>query len=90
LRVADYETMLRRLDRAWRQYNSQGRVLWPELDRSSGRCVVQGVEEYIEPMWHSIAGRVEGLLLLSGAKQASVTVTSWSAEGSEFRVRWVR
>jgi hypothetical protein len=90
LRIADYETMLRRLDRAWRQYNSRGEVLWPELGPSSGRCVVQGVDEYIEPMWHSIAGRVEGLLLLSGAKHASVTVTSWSDQGSEFRVRWVR
>lgn len=90
LRVADYETTLRRLDRAWRQYNSRGRVELPELERDRARLEVHGVTGFNEPMWHAIAGRLETIMMLAGAKKASGSVESWSSDGCTYELRWVR
>jgi uncharacterized protein (TIGR02265 family) len=88
LRFMDYEKTLRRLDRAWRQYNSQGEVVWKEIGKTSARAVIQGATGFNEPMWHAIAGRVEAVLLLAGAKKASTKVADWSAEGCTLEVAW--
>jgi hypothetical protein len=90
LRVADYERTLRRLDRAWKQYNSRGGVTLAELSRDHAQIAVDDVEGFNEPMWHAIAGRLEGLLVLAGAAKASATIAAWSAHGCTYEVRWVR
>jgi hypothetical protein len=90
LRVADYETTLRRLDRAWRQYNSQGEVVWSELRRDFARGVIRGVIGYTEPMWHAIAGRLEAIVMLAGAKKASAKVIRWAEDGCTLEIGWTR
>lgn len=90
LRVADYETLLRGLERAWRQYNSQGTVVWHAIDKTSARGEVHGTVGYTEAMWTSIAGRIEAILVLGGAKSARVTLTRPTAQGVELEVRWTR
>lgn len=88
LRVADYETSLQRLERAWRQYNSQGSAAWARLGRGSGRCVVEGVEDFSEPMWRSVGGRIAGMLLLAGAPVATATIEAWSDHSCAIDVEW--
>lgn len=89
IRAADYETLLRGLDRAWLRYNSRGVVLWDELGAGSARGQVRDVDGYTEEMWHSIAGRLEQILIMGGAKKAAVNVVDWSPEQVTFQARWV-
>ncbi len=90
LRVADYETTLRRMDRAWRQYNSQGEVVWQEIGPTFARGTVRGVTGYNEPMWESIAGRLETIIILAGAKKASAKVSTWAEDLCELELAWTR
>jgi hypothetical protein len=88
IRVADYETLLRGLSRAWRQYNSQGEVRWSHIGSGEARGEVVGVDGFTEPMWHSIAGRLETILVLGGARKATVAVGAWSSRDAELAPKW--
>lgn len=90
LRVADYQTTLERLDGAWKQYNSQGEVVWSTMSRTFARGEVRGVTGFNEPMWHAVAGRLEATMLLAGAKKASGKVTSWSPDACTLEIGWTR
>jgi uncharacterized protein (TIGR02265 family) len=88
IRLADYRALLTGIERAWRQYNSQGVVEWSLLDRNEAECAVRDVSGFTEPMWHSIAGRFEAMLRLCGASHASVAIADWSASHVLLRARW--
>ncbi len=88
LRVADYRTLLEGLDRAWRKYNSQGGVRWSRIDTGSADGEMYGVEGFTEPMWQSIAARVETILELGGAKRAAVVLVACAPEGAKVSLRW--
>lgn len=88
IRVADYRRLLEGIERAWRQYNSQGVVEWQHITGHEARCSIRDVDGYTEAMWHSIAGRLESMLLLSGAKHATVAVDDWSAHHVALHARW--
>lgn len=88
IRVAQYETLLRGLDRAWRQYNSQGTVAWSFIGDGEARGTVRDVEGFNEPMWSSIAGRLETILLLGGASKASVGIETWAPDHVVFVPKW--
>lgn len=88
LRVADYETTLRRLERAWRQYNSQGTLTWVTLTRDCARVVTEGTAGYTEPMWYATTGRVEGILRLAGATAVEVHVLETSPAHCIADFRW--
>jgi hypothetical protein len=88
IRMADYETLLGGLERAWRQYNSRGIVRWEHLGAGEARGTVRDVSGYTEAMWHSIAGRLETILILGGAKRASVAVETWASSEVQFHARW--
>lgn len=88
IRIADYPRLLQGIERAWRQYNSQGAVSWTRRGDSEADCVIREVSGYSEAMWHSVAARFETMLLLSGAKHASVAVDDWSDEHASLRARW--
>lgn len=90
LRATDFETLLRGLERAWQQYNSHGELRWTRIDRADAEGAVAGTLGYNVPMWHSIAGRVEALLLLAGAKAAVMTIAAPDATGARFALRWRR
>jgi hypothetical protein len=90
LRVADYETTLRRLDSAWKQYNSQGEVVWLSIGPTAARGHIRGVSGFNEPMWHAVAGRLEGIILLAGAKKASAKVLSWAPDNCVLDIGWTR
>jgi hypothetical protein len=88
IRVMDYDFVLDRIERAWGQYNSMGHITIS--NRTTGRASVRvsDVEGYSEGMWHAIAGRLQGVLLVSGAKSASVRVLSWTPTGSNMEASW--
>lgn len=88
IRIADYPRLLQGIERAWRQYNSRGTVSWTLSGASEAECVIGDVSGYSEAMWHSIAGRFETMLVLGGAKHASVAVGDWSDEHVSLRARW--
>lgn len=88
VRAASYELLLRSMERAFRQYNSKGRVCWHRIETGLGEGTIDQVAGYTEPMWSAVAGRVEALLLLAGAKDATVTVTRWAGDGCDMRLRW--
>lgn len=86
--AASYERLLGGADRAFRQYNSQGYVTWPILRRGEARGHVGGVVGYTDAMWHALAGRLETLLLLGGARSAQVRLTSSAADHAELEAQW--
>jgi uncharacterized protein (TIGR02265 family) len=88
IRLADYDTLLGGLGRAWRRYNSRGVVEWVAKGPASAIGEVRDVDGYTEPMWHAVAGRLEAILLLGGAKHASVEVQQFSAGSVRLRCRW--
>lgn len=88
LRASSYELMLRSMDRAFRQYNSQGEVIFGRIVPGEAEGSVRGVTGYTEPMWTAIAGRIDALLLLGGAQAATTTVVDWDAEHGDLRLRW--
>jgi hypothetical protein len=88
LRALDYGSVWNRLERAWLQYNSQGAMRWADRTKTSARAVITGVEGYNEGLWGSVAGRVEGLLLLSGAKKAEVLVIDPTPESCTLAASW--
>ena len=90
LRVASFETMLRGLERAWRQYNSHGTVHWDAIEAHEARGRIEGTLGYTEPMWQSIAGRIEEFLVMGGAKTASVELVEISPTGIVLVVRWTK
>lgn len=88
IRIADYRTLFTGIERAWRQYNSQGAVECTLLDRNEAHCVVRDVSGFTEAMWHSIAGRFETMLKLCGATHAVVVVAEWSDSRVVLDARW--
>lgn len=86
--VASYERLLRIADRAFRQYNSQGAVVWRSIERGRAEGEVCGVDGWTEAMWHALAGRLETLLLLGGARRASVRVEAPSPGGCAMHAEW--
>ncbi len=89
MRAMDYPGLLERMARAWRQYNSQGELVWTSVETGRATLDVVDVTGWTEPMWHALAGRMEGVLCLGGASRAVARVDLWSAEGAHLGVEWV-
>lgn len=89
IRLMDYDYVLDRIARAWGQYGSRGELTFG--DRGPGRAEVglRDVEGFTPGMWEAIAGRFEGLLLLSGAKNASVKVVEQTPARARLEARWI-
>jgi hypothetical protein len=88
LRAMDYGSIWNRIEHAFAQYNSQGSIAWTERTRTSARGQVTGVVGYNDGLWNSVAGRVQGLLLLSGAKSASARAFDGTPHSCSFEASW--
>ena len=86
--ASSYERLLRGVGRAFRHYNSQGAVAWEHIGEGSAMGHISEVDGYVEGMWHAIAGRLETLLVMGGAHQASVVVEAWSPTSVTLRATW--
>lgn len=85
----DVDGLLERLVRSWRQYNSAGSVTIEKGSHRASACV-EGVAGFNLGMWTSIAGRIEGLLTMSGAKGVVARVASSNETSCRIDIRWAR
>jgi hypothetical protein len=88
LALSDPRATLRRMERAWPRYNSQGRLEVELPGPSEGVVRVVGADGYTEAMWHAVFGRAQGVLELSGAVGVEGEVRSWSPSGVVADLRW--
>jgi hypothetical protein len=88
LRAVQYDTIWERMERAWSHYNSQGKLVWSERKEGSMSCQVTGVAGFNPGIWHAIAGRTQGLLLLSGAQSASCTPRDMTESSARIEGIW--
>jgi hypothetical protein len=88
LRAVQYDHIWDRLERAWSAYNSKGTIAWG--DRSPGHALgqVSGVSGFNPGIWNGVAGRAEGILLLSGAKSVDATVKEANSTGALLEMLW--
>jgi hypothetical protein len=90
IRVADFQTTLRLMGRAWRRYNTHGDVHVRFHEGNAAQVHVDGVALYNEGMWSSIGGRAEAILTIAGAKKATAAIVAWSPTECDFQLRWTR
>lgn len=83
-------SVLERMGRTWRQYNSEGMVEMERVGEREARAHISGASEYHDGMWYAIAGRVEGALKLCGIGSVRVTVGDRDATGCAIDVVWVK
>lgn len=89
LRAVQYDTIWDRMERAWPHYYTQGDARWAERQRGSAIAVCEGVEGFNPGMWHAVAGRCQGLLLLSGARGAQVELIEGTATRGKLSALWL-
>jgi len=88
LRAVQYDTIWERMERAWSHYNSQGKVEWSDRSAGAMSASIVGVASFNPGIWQAIAGRAQGLLLLSGAKSASCTAREMTATSGRIEGIW--
>jgi hypothetical protein len=84
-----YDSMWDRAERAWANYNSQGDTSWVERGPGHATGIVTGVSGFNLGVWEAVAGRLEGLLQLSGAKGATIEVKESSPTGCRLDAMWL-
>lgn len=89
LRTVQYDTIWDRMERMWPQYYDAGEARW--IDRGRGHAVAEfrGLAGFNEGMWGSIAGRIEVLLEMAGARGAAVTVKDPSSTHATIEALWL-
>ncbi len=83
------EAVLKRLNSAFKQYNSQGQVAWSAITPSHAEGVVKDVSGWTEPMWHALMGRLEVALALAGARLVIAKLVSFADHECVFHVDWM-
>lgn len=90
LAIITFELLWANIERAWRRYNSRGKVAFTEHTPRSALCTISDVESYTEPMWYAIAGRVRGILELAGAKTVHARIDAQDATGARIELSWTK
>jgi hypothetical protein len=89
LRVVQYDTVWDRMERMWSQYYDAGEARWVDRGRGHARAEFRGVAGFNEGMWGSVAGRIEILLEMTGARAAAVTVKNPSSTHATIEALWL-
>jgi len=90
LRAVQYDTIWDRVERAWNHIVGRGAFKWIERRDDYAKADIVGVTNFHPALWHSAAGRAERLLLMSGAKSASVVMLEALPTRATFEAYWVR
>jgi hypothetical protein len=88
LRAVSYDLLWDRMEAAWKQYNSEGVISLAERGTGFVRGHATGAHGYNGGLWHSVAGRGAGLVLLAGAKSAEGKVVSFDAASCRLEITW--
>jgi hypothetical protein len=89
LRAVQYDTVWDRMERMWPYYYDAGEVRW--IDRGRGHALgeFRGVAGFNEGMWASVAGRIEVLLEMAGARGAAATVKDPGSTHATIEALWL-
>jgi hypothetical protein len=89
VRTVQYDTIWDRIELAWTRYASAGEAKWYERGPGHAKAFVSGVAGYNNGLWASVAGRCEGMLLLSGARGAAVSMIEPANTSCSFEALWL-
>jgi hypothetical protein len=88
LRALPYDTIFSRMARAWHQYQSQGEVTWAVASPGFASGSITGVVGINEGIWLSVAGRLAGLLEISGGRNVKCAVREPTSTSCGFDATW--
>ncbi|AKV00581.1 hypothetical protein AKJ09_07244 [Labilithrix luteola] len=88
LRAFSYDTIFERVERAWRQYQSQGVVTWKRYGDTRASGIVTDVQGLNEGIWLSVAGRLEVLFEFAGAKTSLCELVRFTSNDAVFDLAW--
>lgn len=89
LRAVQYDTVWDRMERMWPYYYDAGEARWVDRERGHARAEFRGVAGFNEGMWASVAGRIEVLLEMTGARAAAVTVQDPGSTHATIEALWL-
>jgi hypothetical protein len=89
LRAVQYDTIWDRIERTWNHIVGAGAFRWIERREGFVSAEIVGVTGFHPGLWASAAGRAERLLIMSGAKSASVTMLQTTPTRATFEAYWV-
>jgi hypothetical protein len=89
LRAVQYDTVWDRMERMWPQYYDAGEARWIDRGRGHATAEFRGVAGFNEGMWGSIAGRIEILLEMTGARAPAVSVKQPSSTHATIEALWL-
>jgi hypothetical protein len=89
LRHFSYETLFARVERAWRQYQTQGDVVWGITSPGFARGTITGAAGLNEGIWLSIAGRLAALLEIGGGQSVRCTIHEPTTTSCRFEASWL-
>jgi hypothetical protein len=89
LRAVQYDTVWDRMERMWPQYYDAGEARWVDRGRGHARAEFRGVAGFNEGMWHSVAGRIEVMLEMTGARGSAVTLTKPASTHATIEALWL-
>ena len=89
VRQFSYDTIFTRLERAWRQYQSQGEVVWAITSAGFASGTVTGASGINQGIWLSVAGRVAAVLEIAGGRAAQCVVHEPTSTSCNFEVTWL-
>ena len=89
LRAVQYDTVWDRMERMWPQYYDAGEARWVDRGRGHATAQFRGVAGFNEGMWGSVAGRIEILLEMTGARGAAVTVKDPASTRATIEALWL-
>ena len=89
LRSLQYDSIWDRAQRAWNNYNSRGSIQWEGRSAGGAKGIISGVSGFNAGIWNAVAGRYQSLLILSGARSASVEVKDATAMSACLDALWL-
>jgi hypothetical protein len=90
VRAVSYETIWDRAPRIWSQYNSQGSALWNDRRDDGALGIIRGAAGYNQGLWQSVAGRMEGMLTMTGLRAVNVSVVESSSTYCRLQAMWIK
>jgi hypothetical protein len=88
LRAVQYDTVWDRMERVWRQYYDAGEARWVERGHGHAKAEFTGVAGFNVGMWRTIAGRVELMLEMTGARSPDVAVKEAASTHGTLEALW--
>ncbi len=89
MRAVQYDTVWDRMERVWSQFYDAGEARWVDRGRGHATAEFRGVAGFNDGMWGAIAGRVEVLLEMTGARGAATTLKDATSTRADLEALWL-